>query len=138
MPGAHSPPIVAQTPFFHDATAEFVETLELGSSRIILASGEACRQKFSFFFWHARFLRIHGAMVYENLHEYIVDFYGFHVGKYTGQNVCVARDPSKSIQREAKKRGRRKHFGHWGSWSFVMLGSWVLHRTPSHTRNPKP
>ena len=30
-----------ETPFFHDATAEFVETLELGSNRIILASGEA-------------------------------------------------------------------------------------------------
>ncbi len=80
MPGAHSPPIVAQTPFFHDATAEFVETLELGSSRIILASGEAGRQKFScFFFDMPGFLRIHGAMVYENLHEYIVDFYGFHM-----------------------------------------------------------
>lgn len=34
-----------QTPFFHDATAEFVETLELGSNRIILASGEVVYQK---------------------------------------------------------------------------------------------
>lgn len=34
-----------QMPFFSDADANFVETLELGSSRIILASGEVVYQK---------------------------------------------------------------------------------------------
>ena len=42
-----------------------------------------------------------------------------------------------NIQQEAKKRGRRKNFGHWGSRPFIMLGSWVLDRTPSQPPNPK-
>ncbi len=52
------------------------------------------------------------------------------------KRVCCPRLRG-NIQREAQKRGRREHFGHWGSWSFVMLGSWVLDLTPSQTRNPK-
>ena len=53
------------------------------------------------------------------------------------KRMCCPR-PLGSIQWEAKRRGRHEHFGHWGSWSFVMLGSWALDRTPSQTRNPKP
>ena len=34
--------------------------------------------------------------------------------------------PCGNIRREARNRGRRVDFGHWGSWSFVMLWSWVL------------
>ncbi len=51
--------------------------------------------------------------------------------------VCCPR-PRGNIQREVnqKKRGRRQDSWHWGSWSFVMLGSWVLDRTPSQTLNP--
>ena len=30
------------------------------------------------------------------------------------KRVCCPR-PRGNIQREAKKRGRREHFGHWGS-----------------------
>ena len=57
--------------------------------------------------------------------------------KGTAKRMCCPRTRW-SIQREAKKRGRRKDFGHWGSWSFVMLGSWVLDRTTSQTLNLKP
>ena len=52
------------------------------------------------------------------------------------KRMCCPR-PLGSIHREAKKRGRREDFGHWGSCSFFMLGSWVLDRTPPQTRNPK-
>ena len=46
-----SPP---QMPFFSDANADFVEALELGSSRIILASGEASMSGWEW--WH----QLHG------------------------------------------------------------------------------
>ncbi len=52
------------------------------------------------------------------------------------KRMCCPR-PRGNVQREAKKRGSREDFGHWESWSFVVLGSWVLDRTPSHTLNPK-
>ena len=52
--------------------------------------------------------------------------------------TCVARGPVGTFNGKLKERGRREHFEHWGSWSFVMLGSWVLDRTPSQTRTPTP
>ncbi len=61
-----------------------------------------------------------------------------HLNSMRPQGMRVlpgARGPEHSTG-SFKKRGRHEDFGHRGSWSFVMLGRWVLDRTPSQTLNP--
>ena len=58
-------------------------------------------------------------------------------GRFTAKTTMSCPRPHGNIQRETKKRGRREDFGHWGSLSFVMPGSWVLDRNPSQTLNAK-